>query len=227
MARTPRLTRDQAVRMLGTGQQATAAVDDIFGPARAPRPRREADVPQAAPFSSVLGLDLALGTTGWCLIRDSPKGARPIAHGSFVLPGTARKDEGPAGLDERRFLALGEHVQQLYREHAPDYIAYEYPDKIGRGWWADQNRQPLTPYYLGIARGLLVAVLSAILAPDHVLPVPMGGAKRRVAGSPQASKERVRLCLESRHGWDVRGWTLDQTDAGAVALATVLGGHDE
>jgi Holliday junction resolvasome RuvABC endonuclease subunit len=215
MAAPVRVSRDQAVRLLGTGTQ----VDDVFAKPRKRRVYTPAVVPTVPEDARVVGFDLALGTTGWCVVE----AGQCLAFGSFTLPDRPLKgDTFPASLDQRRYETLCQRVQAVVADHDPDYLAFEYPDRVGRGWW-DQKRGPLTPYYLGLARGMFVAVAWPVMTFAKLLPVPMLGAKRAITGTEAASKERVRLALHERFGWDVREMTLDQTDAGAIALAVFEG----
>lgn len=174
-------------------------------------------MPLVAADSRVLGLDLALGTTGYALVE----AGKVWETGSFTLPDSYRAGETVAHLDGRRLLAMERAVKGLLDKFYPEYVAFEFPKVVGRGWW-DQKRGMLTPYYLGIARGLLVAALSRRMAPERILAVPIGGAKRIVAGSPSATKGRVKTCLTSRYDVPLRqaaAMTDDESDACAIAFS--------
>lgn len=174
-------------------------------------------MPRVAPDARVLGLDLALGTTGWAIVECG----RLLDHGRFTLPSTIRKGETVAVLDARRFMDLRVNLDRLIRDSYPEYVAVESAAVTGRGWWSGKHSSS-TPFYLGMARGLFIGAVLGLITVDRVLLVPMTKAKEIVAGSPSSSKERVRDCLISRYDWppkEVAKLSLDESDAAAIALA--------
>lgn len=129
MARLPRIGRDQAVRLLGTG--AGVDISDLV-PGRRRRPifaaqdasRTSESRPGAgqnicAATARILGLDLAQ-TTGWALLVDG----HPTEHGRFTLPDRARR-EALAHWHGRQARRLAEQIRLLLSTHRPDVLAYE------------------------------------------------------------------------------------------------------
>jgi Holliday junction resolvasome RuvABC endonuclease subunit len=217
MARLPRVSRSDAVTLLGTS--ASTRADELFPEPTRKRAYRPPVVPTVPADARVLGLDLALGTTGYAVVE----AGACLGFGTIVLPDRLHVREAPFGLDARRLAVLAARLAEVVAAWQPTHLAFEFPERIGRDWWNDK-RGPLTPYYLGLARGLLVGAVAPLLAAEQVLPVAMGAAKRVIAGSPSAPKARVRLSIAADYGWDMSAMSDDVTDAGAIALA-VFGGR--
>lgn len=210
MAR-PRLSPTQAVRMLGTGISVPVAERE---PARRRTPPPAPRTATGMQPTRVLGLDLAIGTTGWCLLVSG----QPAAHGSFKLPDRA-KQETLAHWLERRAADLKHHVTFLVANHRPEIVAYEYPDTWRRSWsGGTKGREFMAVQGLSRAEGMLVALWSSVGNPPRLMAVSTSDAKRTVTGRVDASKDQVAWALRTHRGWDLRGWTADEVDAGAVAL---------
>jgi Holliday junction resolvasome RuvABC endonuclease subunit len=195
-----------------------ARADAIFG---APPPRRRppaaTPLPAVPSAATVLGLDLALKTTGWAVVRER----RLLAWGHFKLPDVGRVGEARVDLDRRRYAALMSELRRLSEAWGPSHLAFEYPERIGRDWW-NSKRGPLVPYYLGLARGLLIAAHADAMPSARLVAVPMGAAKRAMTRTPNASKDLVRRALGVR-GIDVTPMTEDESDAVSIALVVFEG----
>jgi Holliday junction resolvasome RuvABC endonuclease subunit len=165
----------------------------------------------------VLGLDLAMGTTGWCLLVRG----RPAAHGVFHLP-DRRRNEPLAEWMGRRAAALAEQVRLLLGLHRPAVVAFEYPDTYRRAWsGGTKGREFEVSQALGRVQGFLVAAWPQIGGDARLVAVSTSEAKRTVTGRVTANKDQVRLHLALDYRWDLDGWSDDETDAGAVALAAL------
>lgn len=163
----------------------------------------------------VLGLDLAMGTTGWCLLV----GGQPEAHGSFDLPKSTRKGESTAAFLSRRAAELGQQVGLLVRCHRPEIVGYEYPD-VPRPFWSggSKGREFSAVQGLSRAEGFLIALWPHIGQGARLVSVPMTAAKTLVTGRPGANKDQVAYYLHVERRWNLKGWTPDEVDAAAVAL---------
>lgn len=216
MGRLPRLTRAEAAHLGELGA--------VVAPERPARgrttPRRPA--PPTIPATAqedrperVLGLDLAAQCTGYCLLV----GGHPSAHGVFELPDRKRR-EPLAGWLGRWAAVLGEQVGILLALHAPDVVAWEYPDTYRRAWsGGSKGREFFVVQALGRVQGMLVALWPRIGGAIELVAVSTSDAKAAATGRVDANKEQVRYELWQRRRWDLVGWSLDETDAAAVALA--------
>lgn len=206
----PKRRQPDTVTMLGAGH--TIRVET--GRRVLPAPAMPADASIEA--TRILGLDLAMGTTGWCLLV----GGRPEAHGSFDLPGRPHVREGLASFLRRRADELARQVGLLVRTHRPEIVGYEYPD-LARPHYSggSKGREFAAVQGLSRAEGFLIARWDAIGGDARLVAVPMSEAKRLVAGRPGATKDQVAWALVTYRQWNLRGWTPDQVDAAAVALA--------
>jgi Holliday junction resolvasome RuvABC endonuclease subunit len=212
---SPRLSRDQAVRLLGAGALADR---DLFPEAK---PKRARPVRQPGklvpPATRVLGLDLASVKTGWALVE----ARRVLATGTIKLPDSPRVRETRPGLLLRQYRELVEDVRGLITEYHPQVIAYEWSDRPRRMSWGrgEKGRE----YVVGQALGRVEAFLIVATADLDVelIPVPMTAAKRLATGSPDASKGRVRLSLEGALGHSLAGASADEADGISIALAVL------
>lgn len=216
-----RLPRSQAVLLLGVGATVEAPPR---APVRPTAPKRE-ETPQnicAAP-GRVLGLDLALHT-GWALLV----GGRPSAHGTYELPDRPRRREGHAAFMLRRAREMERHIRLLLDMHRPDLVAYEYAD-VARPWYSGgtKGREYRAALALGRLEGALVLMWPRIGPGIPLAPVPMTVAKETAAGRVNATKDQVNYELRTRLLWDLTGWSHDEVDAGAVALAALERGIGE
>lgn len=210
----PRLTHDQSVRLLGTGMALDAPGAGHRARRAAGVPPNTTQVPENAP-GRVLGLDLAARCTGWCLLVDG----RPACHGSFDQPERPRRHESLAAFWGRRAGVLSEQMQILLSMHRPDVVAFEYPDRPRSAWsGGSKGREFQAVHALGRAQGFLVALWPQIGCGARLVAVSTSDAKRTATGRVDSSKEQVRYELWARRQWDLVGWTLDETDAAAIAL---------
>lgn len=201
------------VRQLGSGATLEASGRPL-APRTAPKPARVSLEPTSAP-ERILGLDLAMGLTGWCMLLDG----RPGAHGTFALP-SRRKDEPLADWLGRRAEELARQVRLLRVLHEPEVVAFEYPDTYRRSWsGGTKGREFEVSLALGRVQGFLVARWPEIGGDARLVAVSTSDAKRTVTGRVDASKDQVRMHLALDYRWDIAGWSDDESDAGAVALA--------
>jgi hypothetical protein len=184
-------------------------------------PRRQPPRPPQAAIGSddgtrVLGLDLAMIHTGWCLLV----GGQPAAHGVVELPPRQRRDETLAGFLGRRAEELAQQITHLIVTHRPEIVGYEYPD-VPRPHWSggSKGREFNAVQGLSRAEGFLVALWPQIGQGVRLVAVPMTVAKRKATGSVGANKDSVRWGLQTYRRWDLRGWDDNAVDAAAVALA--------
>lgn len=204
--------RQRPTTMLGTG---------ITLPAPEPAARRRPPLPPRVIVTSsgrptrVLGLDLAARTTGYAMLV----GGEPVDHGSFTLPDRAR-NESLAHWMERRASELARHVDLLVVRHRPELVGFEVIDETRPSWsGGSKGREMVVSQALGRAQGMLVAVWQRIGGGARLVAVPITDAKRIAAGRVNASKDQVAYGLRVYHGFDVQGWTDDETDAASIALA--------
>lgn len=163
----------------------------------------------------VLGLDLSIGTTGWALLV----GGQPAAHGSFTLP-DRRRNESLANWLGRRSEELAHHVRLLVSKHDPEMVAYEYPDTWRRSWsGGTKGREFMAVQGLARDEGMLITIWWIRGGLPPLVSVSTSDAKRIAAGRVDASKDQVRWALQTYRQWDLSGWTTDEVDAAAVALA--------
>lgn len=210
------------VRMLGAGHAVRVETGRLADAARRPGASiLTPKLPKTASGASgdrtrVLGLDLAMQHTGWCLLV----GGRPEAHGTIDLPTYQRRGESLAAFLGRRAEELGRQVGLLIATHRPELVGYEFPDRV-RGYHAggSKGREFHAVQGLSRAEGFLVALWPAIGRGARLMAVPMTEAKRAACGRETASKDQVAWGLVTHRGWNLRGWTPDQVDAAAVALA--------
>lgn len=203
----------RGIRTLGNGAVVTGAEVRAMMPRRGPAPRPPRAHANPLP-TRVLGLDLAARCTGWCLLV----GGMPAAHGSFILP-DRRHREMLAGWMQRRADELGRQVAVLVSTHRPDVTGFEVIDETRPSWsGGSKGREMVVSQALGRAQGVLVAHWPVIGAGTRLVAVPIGAAKQAAIGRVNANKDQVRAGLMTSRGWDLIGWTDDETDAAAVAL---------
>lgn len=212
MAGRPRFTEAQ-LRQLGSGT-AVAVPSSLR---RRPPPK----LPPVAvavgdhDATRVLGLDLSARTTGYAMLV----GGRPVDHGSFVLPDRAR-GESLAHWMERRAAELARHVDLLVSKHRPEIVGFEVIDETRPSWsGGSKGREMVVAQALGRAQGALVALWPRIGGAARLVAVGVGDAKRTATGRVTSTKDQVRYGLMTRYGFDLTGWTDDESDGLAVALA--------
>lgn len=208
--------------VLPLGLGAGAAVDG-------PRPRLgtptgrppRSTAPGTAPGTTgaptrVLGLDLAINTTGWCLLV----GGMPAAHGTFEIARHHRKGEGVASWLGRRAADLAAQVRLLVTRYSPEVVGYEYPDTPRPGWsGGNKGREFSAVQGLSRAEGFLVAMWPAIGGGVRLVAVPASIGRRSLTGRVGATKDQVNYALRTYRGYDLTGWGEDEVDAAAIALA--------
>lgn len=206
----PRLN-PREVRLLGVG--ASVAIEPVQR-----RPRKPSEVGQLFPRSTrVLGLDLAIVTTGFALID----GGKLHAAGSIKLGDSPRARETRPAFILRRSAELYRDIKGLVDEYEPAVIAYEYPD-VARPHYSGgtKGREFLVARALGQAEVMLVLAV-ANMAPTLV-SVPMTAAKRRLTGRPGATKGQIRDAVARIVGQGVvEQLTDDQSDAISIAYAVL------
>lgn len=202
-----------AVTMLGTGTTVAA-------PQTLPRGRGAQKPPKTAvgtdrDATRILGLDLALNVTGWCMLA----AGQPEAHGTFHLPERGKNQPIAVWLN-RRAVELGRQVGLLISMHRPEVVGYEFPD-MARPTWSggSKGREFSAVQGLSRAEGFLVALWPSIGRGARLVSVPMTEAKRAAAGRPGATKDQVAFGLRTYRGFDLTGWGPDEVDALAVAVA--------
>lgn len=213
--------RPSGLYQLGAGRVERAAKSTLAG-RTAPQALRVA--PEASRASQrVLGLDLAMGTTGWCLLA----GGRAVEHGSFMLPDRLRRKSGEEPLADwlgRRAEELARQVGLLVRLHTPDLVGYEYPDTYRRAWsGGSKGREFEVCQALGRVQGFLIARWPEIGGDARLVAVSTSDAKRTATGRVDANKAQVKWALATLRGFDVARWGDDESDALAVALAVTEG----
>lgn len=177
-----------------------------------PIPRTAVASPDA---TRVLGLDLAMQTTGWCLLV----GERPAAHGTFTLP-QRRAAEPLSSWLQRRAAELAHQIDVLVYAHVPQLVGYEYPDSARPEWsGGSKGREFAAVQGLSRAEGMLVALWRVCGRGVPLVAVPASEMRRCVTGRTNANKDQVAYALATYRQWDVRGWSEDEVDAGAIALA--------
>lgn len=171
------------------------------------------------PATRVLGLDLSMQRTGYCVVA----GGRPEARGTFKLPDRRRNEPLAAWLGRRADI-LAVEVRLLVSAHRPELVAFEYPDTYRRSWsGGSKGREFEVSQALGRVQGFLIAAWPEIGDGIPLVAVSTSEAKRTVTGSAAASKAQVRLHLALDFRWDLAGWSEDESDAGAVCLAVLRG----
>jgi hypothetical protein len=164
----------------------------------------------------ILGLDLAMGTTGWALLNRG----WPEAHGSFALP-DRRRGEPLAAWLTRRAAEMARQLDVLLYAQAPEAVGYEFPDGPRPSWsGGSKGREFNAVQGLSRAEGMLVALWPTCGRGLPLVSVPASEMRRIVTGQVNANKQQVAWALATYRRWDVRGWTEDEVDAGGIALAT-------
>ena len=208
------MARRQSTRVRLLGSTGSIDVADLAGPPRRVRRPKLATIdPEQA--TRVLGLDLAIGTTGWAFLL----AGRPVAHGSFALPDRGRNETLAHWLG-RRAVELARQVALLVSCHAPEVVGYEFPDSPRPVWsGGTKGREFHATQGLARAEGMLVAAWPSIGGAARLVAVPSSHVRRVSAGRANATKDQVSYGLRVYRGWDLTGWTEDAVDAAAVALA--------
>jgi crossover junction endodeoxyribonuclease RuvC len=140
-------------------------------------------------MNNVLGLDLSMTETGWCVIRNKLDISAVYGTKSFPAPKKGRKntpDEHPG----QQFLQFGQWVSTLIREHQPEAIAYEIP--------AGQMNAMKALYGL---RAILFGAASGMNI--QILDIYPSQLKKWATGSGRADKALMRKKLQDRHMYDL------------------------
>lgn len=157
-----------------------------------------AAAPKRLPATRTLGIDPGTVRTGWGVVEPYGPRHRLIAAGTLKVPEKASL--------AARLLAIGEGLDAVIAEHAPEAVAVE--DIFF-------SKHANAALKLGHARG--VALLCAARAGLAVHEYPASLVKRSVAGGGRASKEQVARLVAAILGMKTLPG-VDATDALAVAL---------
>jgi crossover junction endodeoxyribonuclease RuvC len=146
----------------------------------------------------ILGLDPALGTTGWGLIRADGNRLSHVANGQL-------KTNASASLPER-LADLADRLEALLTEYRPEAAAVEE---------VFVNKNPQSTLKLGQARGvaLMIAARSGIAVGEYAPSL----VKKAVVGTGSAEKPQVHAMVSRLlPGANIAG--PDAADALAVAI---------
>ena len=146
----------------------------------------------------ILGLDPGLGTTGWGLIQADGNRLGHVANGQL-------KTDSSAPLPQRLAL-LGQQLQALIAEHAPETAAVEE---------VFVNENPQSTLKLGQARGVVIMI--AARGGLDVAEYAARLVKKAVVGNGNAEKAQVHAMVSRL----LPGATIagpDAADALAVAI---------
>lgn len=152
-----------------------------------------------SPAERILGLDVALRSTGYAVLERTPGDIRAVDCGLVRTP-----PKLPLSECLRRLLG---GVQDIISSYSPDVAAIE------AGFY---SRNARTAMLLGMARGSVVAALSAGEIP--VYEYAPRRVKQAVCGYGNAGKEQVATLVCQLLSLDGENLADDTTDALAVAL---------
>jgi crossover junction endodeoxyribonuclease RuvC len=148
----------------------------------------------------VLGIDPGTATTGYGLVRETPRGDLELVEYGVVLT--------PAGLEqENRLVMLYDRLNEIILLHRPDSGAVE---KLFF------RRNVTTAISVGQARG--VVLLS--MAQNHIAVAeytPME-VKQAISGYGGADKKQVQIMVQAILGMDAMPKPDDAADALAIAI---------
>lgn len=148
----------------------------------------------------ILGIDPALGTTGYGLIRCSGSTIELVDAGIV----RCRRDR-PL---EERLRELHEGITEILAEHTPDFFALE---KL----YSHYNR-PTTAILMGHARGVIM--LAASLTGIAVHSYAATQIKKTLTGNGRAPKEQMQFAVKHQLGLASVPEPADVADALAIAL---------
>lgn len=146
----------------------------------------------------ILGIDPALGTTGWGVIDVQGNNAIFIAGGIIK---TNAKESHP-----QRLKTIHDDMQEIMQTYTPEQVAVEE---------VYVNNNARTSLLLGQARG--ICLLVPTLNHSSVFEYTPTAIKKAIAGSGKAGKEEVQFMVKTL--LPTAGFiTHDTSDALAVAL---------
>jgi len=148
----------------------------------------------------VLGVDPGTATTGYALVRETPRGGLELVDYGVILT--------PAGLEqEKRLQQLYERLREIILLHHPDMGAVE---KLFF------RRNVTTAISVGQARGvILLAMSQAQMRVAEYTPMEV---KQAVSGYGGADKKQVQLMVQAILQMDELPKPDDAADAIAIAI---------
>ncbi len=149
---------------------------------------------------TILGIDPALGTTGYGLIHCS-SGKIQLVDAGFVR---CRRDR-PL---EERLRELHEGIVEILQEFKPDHFAIEQ-------LYSHYDR-PTTAILMGHARGVIL--LAAQLAGLPVASYAATHIKKTLTGNGRAPKNQMQFAVKHQLGLSTLPEPADVADALAIAL---------
>lgn len=160
------------------------------------------EVPDACPWTIVLGIDPGTRVVGFGALVVRPGGPRLLAAGALRAP-------SGVGVPERLGW-IAEEVEQLLARLKPNVVVVEQA-------FAARNVQ--SALRIGEGRGVVLA--SAARRRAQVVQYAPAVAKKAVVGNGQADKTQVAAMVAAALGLDAAPEPLDASDALALALAHV------
>ena len=151
----------------------------------------------------LLGIDPAIGCTGYGLIDVVANGPRVVEAGTI--------DTSASTPLAARLIEIHDQIEAVLAEHKPDRLAIE-------ALYA-HYRHPRTAIVMGHARG--VVMLAAARHGLEVLDLPATQVKRCLTGNGRASKQQVQRAVQIALGLTRLPGPLDVSDALAVALTAL------
>jgi len=152
----------------------------------------------------VCGIDPALGTTGYAVLRCRGEGAEP--QRDVVDAGVCRTGQSMP-LPER-LLAIEQDITEVLREHRPGVVAVE-------GLYSHYSH-PRTSILMGHARGVIL--LAAARAGIDVRHYSATRIKRHLTGNGRATKSQMQRAVQSALGLATLPEPDDVADALAIAM---------
>lgn len=150
--------------------------------------------------SVVLGIDPALGTTGYGLIRENA-GQFEVVDAGIIK---CRRDRSL----EFRLAQLSDGISELLAEFAPDEFAIEE-------LYSHYDR-PTTAILMGHARGVIL--LAAKKAGLDVCSYAATKIKKTLTGNGRASKSQMQFAVQHQLGLKTTPEPADVADALAIAI---------
>ncbi|MEM7474383.1 MAG: crossover junction endodeoxyribonuclease RuvC [Planctomycetota bacterium] len=158
------------------------------------------DAKQAGQGKLILGIDPALGTTGYGVIRESV-GRLEVVDAGIVR--CKRKESL-----ENRLLELHEGITEIVQEHRPDCLAVEE--------LYTHYERPTTAILMGHARGVIL--LAAAKAEIPVFSYAATQIKKTLTGNGRAPKNQMQFAVKHQLGLKELPEPADVADALAAAV---------
>lgn len=149
---------------------------------------------------TILGIDPALGTTGYGVIRVA--GGQPVLVDAGVI--RCKRQQSL----EKRLLELYTGIAEVLDEHKPDYFAIEQ-------LYSHYNR-PTTAILMGHARGAIM--LAAIQRGLAVSSYAATQIKKTMTGNGRAPKDQMQFAVKHQLALSYVPEPADVADALAIAL---------